>query len=97
MRQAVFEDGAVLTCTALECSYNQGEVCHATAIQVGSEHPVCDTFTMGRPGSMDEDAAGVGACAILDCTFNASRHCRAPGITVGVHSEHADCITFRPG
>ncbi|MHB9003556.1 MAG: DUF1540 domain-containing protein, partial [Coriobacteriia bacterium] len=35
----------VVTCDVMECSYNKNECCCAPSIEVGDQHPACDTFT----------------------------------------------------
>lgn len=87
----------VRTCEVTECSYNSDQHCHAVAIQVGQEHPRCDTYTPlgSRSGAMDQ-IANVGACKVSHCSFNNLLLCAAPDINVAHHSGHADCVTFRP-
>jgi hypothetical protein len=84
----------VMTCLAEDCSYNCRDECCAPAIEVGAEHPACDTFTTG---AVDE-ATGVPPvreCKVVDCHFNDSAECLASGITMIHHAGHADCATFR--
>lgn len=89
--------GAVVTCTVMECSYNQQEFCCASQIEVGDEHPSCDTFTTDGPHtSRPSGLSQVSSCHVTDCSFNSSQDCSAPGITVTQHSNHADCLSFRP-
>ena len=38
----------VMTCLAEDCSYNCRDECCAPTIEVGDEHPRCDTFTTGE-------------------------------------------------
>lgn len=95
LRRIIDEQGPVLTCTVQDCSYNRSESCHAPGIEVGSEHPACDTYTIG-PASISADEASVMGCKVEECEFNAEMNCHAAGITVSFHSAHADCITFRP-
>ena len=45
MQQA--SESRVLTCLAEECSYNCRDECCAPMVEVGDEHPSCDTFTTG--------------------------------------------------
>jgi hypothetical protein len=88
------QNGAVLTCTVGDCSYNRELVCWAPSIKIGDDHPTCDTFThlSVKPGPMESI---VGSCALTACDFNDSTHCTARGVTVSNHTAHADCITFR--
>ncbi|OPY66348.1 MAG: hypothetical protein A4E57_02842 [Syntrophorhabdaceae bacterium PtaU1.Bin034] len=82
-------------CEVTECSYNQNALCHAIAITVGGDHPVCDTFCGEKAKGGVADATGsVGACKESDCKFNESLECSAPSITVAHHYGHADCATF---
>jgi hypothetical protein len=84
----------VLTCLAEDCSYNCREVCCAPAVEIGAEHPACDTFTTGSvPVGAGEP--GVQDCKVMDCHFNNAESCTASGITMITHSGHADCATFR--
>ncbi len=84
----------VLTCLAEDCSYNCRDECCAPPVEVGSDHPRCDTFTtgevsigMGEPAVMD--------CKVTDCHYNSQMACDAPGVTMIGHSGHADCGTYR--
>lgn len=88
------DQGPVLTCKVEDCSYNQHDCCYAPQIEVGDEHPMCDTYTHERT-SMGSNTAMVGACHVMDCTFNQSEQCHAAGITVAFHQQHADCFTSR--
>lgn len=89
--------GSVVTCTVLECSYNQQEFCCANKIEVGADHPACDTFTTDGPqSSIPQGLSQVATCHVEDCSFNRSEDCQAPGITVTQHSNHADCLSYRP-
>jgi hypothetical protein len=90
------QDGAVLTCTVDDCSYNRVLECCAPTIQIGEDHPRCDTYTRLQMLDLQESAAVVGKCGVMDCGFNEGSRCAARGITVDHHSTHADCATFRP-
>ncbi|HBN08984.1 MAG TPA: DUF1540 domain-containing protein [Cyanobacteria bacterium UBA8530] len=86
----------VKLCDVLECCFNRDKKCHAGAIQVGDDHPACDTFTTGKnKAGVENMVANVGACKIDACTFNNNLECGAPGITVGHHGSHADCQTYK--
>jgi hypothetical protein len=89
------QDGAVLTCTVADCSYNKEMECWAPAIKVGDDHPSCDTFThlSVQPAAQESIVA---ACGVAECDFNDASRCVARGVTVSNHTAHADCITFRP-
>jgi hypothetical protein len=88
------DKGPVLTCKVLDCSYNQFECCYAAQIEVGDDHPRCDTYTHEEAGAKS-DIAIVSQCHVQECYFNDSEICHAAGITVGVHRGHADCMTAR--
>ncbi len=102
----------VKQCEMSECGFNDGQKCHAAAIQVGDQagavvgerprvtlqDPKCDTFTRS-PGShfgAGDLLAKVGACMADSCAYNEHLRCTAPGIAVGHHESHADCKTYRP-
>lgn len=86
----------VVTCTVMECSYNDMERCCAPQIEVGDQHPACDTFTTsGATQTQDQQMSQVGICHVQECTFNQQQQCSAPGITVTHHSSHADCSSYR--
>ena len=87
----------IKNCAIQECFYNDNELCHANAITVGADHPMCDTFIKmqdwhGQPADMGH----VGACHEFDCKFNETLSCSAPSINVDYHEKHADCVTFEP-
>jgi hypothetical protein len=85
----------VLKCAVEECAYNQGQECHAPAVSVGSDHPMCDTFT--KSGSPQAEAQPmIAACQTSECKFNQELACQASGINVARHEQHADCQTFSP-
>lgn len=87
-------DSHVMTCLAEECSWNCRDECCAPGVEIGDDHPRCDTFTTGAvlPTS---DMAGVQDCKVSDCHFNDAMSCGASGITLGSHHDHADCMTYR--
>lgn len=85
----------VATCDMTECFFNIDETCHALAINVGTDHPACDTFIMGTAhGGVPKALGGVGACKVESCHHNKGFLCSAPDITVGHHGGHADCKTY---
>lgn len=85
----------VLDCTVGECAYNKTMVCHAMAITVGGESPICDTFlNLTKKGGVMDMIAGVGACKEFDCMFNKSLECQSEGIHIAHHLGHAECETF---
>ena len=86
--------GPVLTCIKIDCDYNVDDCCYAGGIEVGDEHPQCDTYTTGS-ATPTEQMANVSTCHVTDCFFNKQEDCCAAGITVGEHSGHADCLTAR--
>lgn len=90
------DKAAVVTCKVTECSYNMQEQCRAPQIEVGDDHPRCDTFTTsGATPSTKQEMPTVGACHVKHCSFNKSDNCDAPGITVMHHTSHADCGSYR--
>src|SRR5690242_17459622 len=89
------QNGAVLTCTVADCSYNKELECWAPEIKVGEDHPRCDTFTHLAVQAAPRESV-VARCGVTACDFNADTHCNARGITVSNHTAHADCMTFRP-
>jgi hypothetical protein len=87
----------VKNCAVQECFYNTGEWCHAPAINVGSGHPVCDTFAFRNDRhATPADIGLVGACHMADCKFNDDLACHAGSINVDHHMGHPDCVTFDP-
>lgn len=86
----------VKQCDVTECCFNREKMCHAAAILVGDEIPVCDTFTSGMQNCGIADAiANVGACKTTGCAFNRNLECIAPGITVGHQGDRAECQTYK--
>ncbi len=73
----------VLTCHEKACGYNSHECCYAPAIEVGDEHPRCDTFTRGKAMGLTGEMPAVAACHVEGCSFNRSMSCGAPGVTLG--------------
>lgn len=88
------QDGAVLTCTVTDCTYNRSLECFAPSIQVGAEHPRCDTYTHSSV-DLGMEESFVAMCMTKQCDFNTDSHCMARGITLDCHEGHADCATFR--
>ena len=84
----------VLTCGAEDCSYNCRDVCCAPAVEIGAEHPACDTFTTGAVEVRNVEAP-IRDCKVEDCHFNSLEMCTASGVTMITHAHHADCATFR--
>ena len=84
----------VMTCLAEDCSYNCRDECCAPAIEVGEDHPKCDTFTTGAV-TIAELPATVQDCMVGECHFNHEMSCSASGVTLTTHAGHADCTTFR--
>lgn len=88
------QQGPVLTCQKEDCSYNQKDCCYADGIEVGDDHPLCDTYTH-EDVRTNHSTSMVSACHVVDCVFNQDQDCHSPGITVGSHIGHADCLTAR--
>ena len=84
----------VKKCDVNECFYNEGNMCHASAILVGSPHPSCDTFISSGNHASPAKRGSVGACHVSDCEYNTNLSCNASGIDVGYHEAHADCMTY---
>lgn len=87
-------EAPVVTCLAEECSWNCKDECCAPAVEIGDEHPRCDTFTTGTVIPVDAMSA-VSDCKVADCHFNQAMSCEASGITLSRHQDHADCMTYR--
>lgn len=87
----------ISSCEVSSCFYNAGKMCHAPAINVGSEHAACDAFMADGKGrhSARKDVGMVGACHIEECRFNDAMTCGAPSIVVLGHGTHADCGTYQ--
>mgnify|MGYP002685762751 CR=1 FL=1 len=87
----------VKKCTVKQCFYNRGEECHAHAITVGSDQPICETFANGSSNTDRQGAGEVGACHVTKCTFNNNMYCHAcDDIQVDMTSGKAMCTTYRP-
>jgi hypothetical protein len=84
----------VSKCEVGECFYNRSMQCHAPAINVGGNHPMCDTFISEQNHINRQDTSAVGACHVNQCKYNADLTCSAAGIVVAHHTDHADCETF---
>ena len=84
----------ITKCTVNDCFYWESNVCRANAIQVGDEHPMCDTYAKSSAHSGPADMGRVGACHTSNCEYNKQLSCSAKGIDVGYHADHADCLTF---
>ncbi len=85
----------VSKCDVAECFYNAKNICHAPAINVGRDHPACDTYIKdSRHGGAIDMTGSVGACKIGHCRYNKDLICSAQSINVGHHENHADCKTY---
>ena len=86
----------VSKCDMSECSYNEGNQCHALAITIGDQtNPMCDTFLKGSThGGDPSSTAKVGACKVSVCKFNKSLECSASSVEVGHRGQDAYCMTF---
>ncbi|MCL5292726.1 MAG: DUF1540 domain-containing protein [Actinobacteria bacterium] len=88
----------VLNCIVNDCEFwGEGNMCHATSIWVGGDHPTCDTYERAEHHEYQADQASVRQCDVDICRFNESAVCHAPGINISWHSGHADCVTFEQG
>lgn len=86
----------VSRCAAKECFYNRESACHAPAINVGGDHPACDTYISNSHHIAGGGNGMVGACHVSHCKWNRELTCSARAITVDHHGSHADCATFEP-
>jgi len=99
----------VRLCEVTDCGFNEANMCHAAAIQVGDQlgtapestqvavqDPRCDTYT-SRPGAhlgASDLHAQVGSCRMETCRYNEGLRCTAEAIIVSHHDGHADCKTY---
>lgn len=86
----------VKKCTVNDCFYWGDDTCRANAIQVGDEHPMCDTYVKAGQHGGPANTGKVGACHTSNCEYNKQLSCSALSIDVGFHAQHADCLTFEP-
>ncbi|MHB9024827.1 MAG: DUF1540 domain-containing protein [Armatimonadota bacterium] len=93
---AMNEMPPVARCEVEECFYNRESACHAPAINVGGDHPICDTFITLQDHIARQATSSVGACHVNQCRFNTDLTCHASAIEVAHHANHADCNTFQP-
>lgn len=84
----------VSRCEVTNCFYNNNKACHAPAINVGGDHPACDTYIAQPKHIARQEMGMVGACHVSECKHNAQLMCQARAIDVSEHSGHADCATF---
>ena len=84
----------VAKCDVNNCFFNRNNNCHAPAINIGGDKPICDTFIAEGHHINRSDMAMVGACHVRDCRWNKDMLCNAQGITVSLKSGEADCVTF---
>jgi hypothetical protein len=84
----------VIKCDVMNCFYNTSKACHAPAINVGGDHPSCDTFVARATHIARQGPSMVGACHVSTCRHNQDMMCSASGISVTGHEGHADCATF---
>ena len=88
------QEAQVMTCHVGMCSWNCDDQCCSPSIEIGDDHPRCDTFTT-TPQHPTDMMASVMDCKVSQCHFNSDMMCGATGITLGAHSGHADCETYR--
>ncbi len=87
----------VKKCSVTQCFYNKKDECHAHAITVGSEDPVCETFIQTQSNTQKQGAGEVGACHVHQCSYNDQMFCHAcDDIQVDMASGKAMCTTYRP-
>ncbi len=93
--QIMCEEGKVVTCNSVQCSWNEKEVCFAQSIDVGGNCPLCDTYTTDSVGGTRNEETAVSKCVMSKCQLNEQKTCNATGIMIGNHAGHADCMTYR--
>ena len=84
----------IMECDISDCAYNRDQECHAMAITVGDNDPVCDTYMQSAQKGGADTTGCVGACKITRCEFNESLECTAGSIQVGRHSNSPECLTY---
>ena len=86
----------VKKCTVTQCFYNRSDECHAHAITVGHDQPICDTFAHATSNTEKQGAGEVGACHVTACSHNDSMFCHTcDDIVVNFDGGKAVCATFR--
>lgn len=87
----------VKMCSVSQCYYNRENECFAHSILVGSDEPVCETYTLSDMHTNKMGQAEVGACHVDRCEYNQGLFCHACGdIDVGMKNNQAWCNTFEP-
>ena len=86
----------VKVCHVNECFYYRDDECHAHAILVGSDTPICETYMRQSQHTDKQGSAEVGACHVSACMHNDSMFCHAcDDIVVDTLAGEAKCMTFR--
>lgn len=87
----------VKVCTVNQCFYNRENECHAHAITVGSDEPICETFLQSGTHVTKHAQGEVGACHVDNCEYNKQMFCSAcSDIQVSMSGGKAICDTFEP-
>lgn len=85
-------------CAMKDCAFNSRGRCHALAINVGDDHPRCDTYSSSaEKAGQHYLIGGVGACKVTRCSYNGGMLCGAPNISIARHNDHADCLMYKEG
>lgn len=85
----------VLDCEVSLCVYNHEKTCHAGAINVGDQKPLCDTFLRGElKAGFNSNSAQIGACKFIVCRFNKKFECSSEGIHVKLDDNLAVCGSY---
>ena len=85
----------VKKCTVDQCFYWRDNCCYANAILVGSDEPVCETFTPTGNHTDKHGQGEVGACHIDNCEYNQGKFCHACNdIEVVFSNTQAWCNTY---
>jgi hypothetical protein len=92
--QVAHESGRVLTCTAVDCSYNDTGQCLAGRVRIGAGRPRCETFSHEWVTPAGPETV-VESCASVACCFNSRERCVAGGVTMSLAGGEPGCLTFR--
>jgi hypothetical protein len=87
----------VRKCSVNQCYYNRNNECNAHSILVGSDEPICETFTQSGEHIRKSGQSEVGACHVAQCEYNQSLSCHAcSDIEVSWDQDKAWCATYEP-
>ena len=86
----------IKTCDMGDCYYNEKSHCHAQAINVGDDYPMCDTYMHSDTHGGDLKSDGkVGSCKVHDCMHNKHMCCDAREIVMHHQHYQVDCMTCK--